>query len=157
MKFKNPTPKNLKEKRPARKLPSREQVSYTMSRVRSFGSVIELRLDSALWAAGLRYRKRHGIFGKPDFVLVRDRIAIFADSEFWHGYRWGEQRKAAHRTNQSYWFEKIERNRARDRIVNRKLRAEGWLVIRFWEREIIRDARSCADKVTKLAEMRRRS
>lgn len=70
-----------------------------MSRVRSSGSQLERRLGSALWAAGLRYRKQHPIFGRPDFALVTRRIAIFCDSEFWHGYRWGERRKREHKSN----------------------------------------------------------
>lgn len=126
---------------------SNHRVSYTMSRVRSSGSAIEIALGRALWRAGFRYRKQYPILGRPDFVLVNPRIAIFCDSEFWHGYRWGERRKAEHKTNQTYWFAKIERNRARDRAVNRQLAAEGWAVIRFWEREIKQDAQGCVDQV----------
>ncbi len=118
-----------------------------MSQVRSSGSAIEVALGRALWAAGFRYRKQYAIFGRPDFVLVKDRIAIFCDSEFWHGYRWGGRRKAEHRTNQIYWFAKIERNRARDRAVNSKLRRDGWTVIRFWERDINLTLQACVDRV----------
>lgn len=118
-----------------------------MSRVRSSGSAIERQLGSALWAAGLRYRKQHRVFGRPDFALVGRRIAIFCDSEFWHGYRWGERRRREHKSNQAYWFAKIERNRQRDRLVNRRLKSEGWTVIRFWEREIRGDAAGCVARV----------
>jgi DNA mismatch endonuclease Vsr len=78
-----------KVKKPAKKSPSRKQIHYTMSRVRSSGSEIENILGRALWQAGVRYRKQYPIFGKPDFVIVKRRIAIFCDSEFWHGYRGG--------------------------------------------------------------------
>jgi DNA mismatch endonuclease (patch repair protein) len=105
-------------------------------------------LGKALWRAGIRYRRQYAIWGKPDFVIVSRRIAIFCDSEFWHGYRWGERRRLEHKSNQSYWFAKIERNRARDRLVNRRLRQDGWLVVRFWEREILRDASGCAAEIT---------
>jgi DNA mismatch endonuclease Vsr len=118
-----------------------------MSRVRSSGSRIEKLLGSALWRAGLRYRKQYPIFGKPDFVLVRQRVAIFCDSEFWHGYRWGARRKAEHKTNQKYWFAKIERNRARDHSVNRILRAQGWKIFRFWESQIMQNADACVRAV----------
>lgn len=121
-----------------------------MSRVRSTGSEIETILGKALWSAGVRYRRQYPVFGKPDFVIVSRRIAIFCDSEFWHGYRWGIRRRSEHKTNQSYWFPKIERNRARDRLVNRRLRKEGWIVSRFWEREIRRDPHNCAAKVLAL-------
>lgn len=123
-----------------------------MSRVRSSGSAIERLLGQALWAAGVRYRKQYGIIGKPDFAVVKSRIAIFCDSEFWHGYRWGVRRRSEHRTNQSYWFAKIERNRSRDRAVNRRLKGAGWVVIRFWEKQILRDPNGCADKVLALAQ-----
>lgn len=118
-----------------------------MSRVRSSGSQIEEILGTALWRAGIRYRRQYPILGKPDFVIVSRRIAIFCDSEFWHGYRWGIRRKSEHKTNQSYWFPKIERNRARDRLVNRQLRKSGWRVVRFWERDILRDPGRCVSKV----------
>ena len=133
---------------------SKERIAYTMSRVRSSGSVMERRLGSALWAAGLRYRKQYPVFGRPDFALVSRRIAIFCDSEFWHGYRWGERRRREHKSNQAYWFAKIERNRARDRLVNRTLKKEGWTVVRFWEREIKSDVASCVERILK-AEGRR--
>jgi DNA mismatch endonuclease Vsr len=135
-----------KAKKRAKKLPSK-QASYTMSRVRSSGSNIERLLGNALWQAGLKYRKQYPIFGRPDFALVRHRIAIFCDSEFWHGYRWGERRRSEHKSNQDYWFGKIERNRARDRLVNRTLRNRGWRVVRFWEREIMSNPQLCVAAV----------
>ncbi len=122
-----------------------------MTRVRSKGSQIENLLGKALWRAGIRYRKQYPIFGKPDFVIVKRRIAIFCDSEFWHGYRWGKRRRLEHKSNQSYWFPKIERNRARDRLVNRHLRKEGWTVVRFWERQIQLEADKCATAVAILS------
>jgi DNA mismatch endonuclease (patch repair protein) len=140
-----------KAKKPAKKSLSKKRISYTMSRVRSSGSEIETILGKALWCAGVRYRKQYPIFGKPDFVIVQRRIAIFCDSEFWHGYRWGIRRRLEHKTNQSYWFQKIERNRARDREVNSRLGKEGWTVIRLWERQIYRDSADCALKIRELA------
>ena len=139
-----------KAKKRAKKRPSKARIHHTMSRVRSSGSQLETVLGKALWHVGLRYRKQYPIFGKPDFVLVNQRIAIFCDSEFWHGYRWGRRRKSEHKSNRTYWFAKIERNRARDRRVNRQLRNNGWVVIRLWEREILRNADACAAKIAAL-------
>lgn len=136
--------------------PTREQVHYTMSRVRSTGSAIEKRLGEALWRTGFRYRKHYKITGKPDFALVSARVAIFCDSEFWHGYRWGQRAKRAFKTNQTYWFAKIERNRARDREVNRELTKCGWLVLRFWEHEIISDVDQCVARVREAMKLRTR-
>lgn len=111
-------------------------------------------LGKALWQAGIRYRKQYPIFGKPDFVIVRRRIAIFCDSEFWHGYRWGARRRAQHKSNQPYWFAKIERNRMRDRAVNRQLRETGWVVVRLWERDIIADPFACARHIAGISKAR---
>lgn len=131
--------------------PTRERVHYTMSRVRSSGSAIEKRLGTALWNAGFRYRKQYSIIGKPDFVLVRRRIAIFCDSEFWHGYRWGNRSKAEFKSNKEYWIKKIERNRKRDRKVNSELERSGWVVLRFWEHEIRSNIDACVLKVKQAA------
>jgi DNA mismatch endonuclease (patch repair protein) len=125
-----------------------------MSRVRSTGSAIEKRLGKALWQAGFRYRKQYKITGKPDFVLVSARVAIFCDSEFWHGYRWGLRAKQAFKSNQAYWFSKIERNRARDKKVKRELEKDGWLVLRFWEHEITADIDQCVATVREAINVR---
>jgi DNA mismatch endonuclease, patch repair protein len=124
-----------------------ERIHYTMARVRSSGSAIERRLGTALWKAGFRYRKQYSIIGKPDYVLVTRRVAIFCDSEFWHGYKWGKKSKAAFKSNREYWIRKIERNRARDKKVRQELEKSGWTVLRFWEHEIVSDLDQCVMKV----------
>ena len=118
-----------------------------MQAVRSSGSRIERLLGKALWAAGLRYRKNDkSIFGRPDFTLKRFKIAIFADSEFWHGRNW-KVRKNDHKTNIEFWHHKIEQNIKRDRCVNRELKRAGWIVIRFWGKEIKKDPKKCVTGV----------
>ncbi len=47
---------------------------------------MELALRKALWHRGYRYRKNYkNLPGKPDIVLTKQKIAIFCDSEFFHG------------------------------------------------------------------------
>jgi len=128
-----------------------------MSRVRSSGSAIERELGLALWKAGFRYRKQYPIFGKPDFVLVSPKVAIFCDSEFWHGYRWGKKAKSSFKTNRDYWYKKIERNRARDRRVSRELQRAGWTVLRFWEHEITSNIDKCVHRVRQSVDARQAS
>ena len=71
----------------AKKAP--EQISYNMSRVKNKDSAIEVALRKELWSRGLRYRKNvKTVFGKPDIVFVGKKVAVFCDSEFWHGYNW---------------------------------------------------------------------
>lgn len=118
-----------------------------MSRIRGQGSVVEKKLGSALWKAGLRYRKQYSVAGKPDFAFPKAKVAVFCDSHFWHGYRWEQQGKAEFRKNREFWIPKIERNIQRDREVNEALKAIGWTVLRFWEHEIREDPSKCVEKV----------
>lgn len=90
----------------------------------------------ALKDAGMSFRKHpNGIFGRPDAANKSKKIAVFFDSEFWHGYKW-ETRKRNIKSNRAFWFAKIERNIARDRHVTRKLRRQGWKVIRLWSKDL---------------------
>jgi DNA mismatch endonuclease Vsr len=124
-----------------------EQRRRNMQAVKSKGSKIEIALAKALWQKGLRYRKHNKtVFGKPDFTFKKYKIAIFVDSEFWHGKDW-ETKKHDHKSNQDYWFKKIQRNIERDIEVNKKLKSEGWSVLRFWGKDIQNRLQSCVEKV----------
>jgi DNA mismatch endonuclease (patch repair protein) len=118
-----------------------------MSRIRSKGSKIEILLGKALWAKGLRYRKHYKVEGKPDFAFPGAKVAVFCDSSFWHGRNWGADRKKEFRVNKEFWIKKIERNIERDKEVNEALLIQGWKVIRFWDDEIKKNAKECAEKV----------
>ena len=114
-----------------------------MQAVKSKGSKIERKLGKAMWSKGLRYRKNDAsVFGKPDFTFKKYKIAIFCDSEFWHGKEW-EVKKHEHKSNVKFWHQKIERNIERDREVNEELLKKGWKVIRFWGKEIENDLVNC--------------
>ena len=120
-----------------------EQRRKNMQHVKNKDSQIELKLRRALWHAGFRYRKNvRAVFGCPDIVFLRLKIAVFCDSEFWHGYDW-ENRKHDFKSHQEFWTAKIERNIARDKEVNEKLKAEGWTVLRFFGREIKNNVDEC--------------
>jgi DNA mismatch endonuclease (patch repair protein) len=117
-----------------------------MSRIRSKNTRLEQRLEGILEKATLSYEKYYNIAGKPDFALTDFKIALFADSNFWHGYDW-DKAKAEIKTNRDFWIKKIERNMERDREVNEALRKLGWEVIRFWEHEIINDPEICLSRI----------
>ena len=126
-----------------------EQISYNMSRIHSKDTSIEILLRKELWKRGLRYRKNDStVTGKPDIVFKKRRIAVFCDSEFWHGYDW-EKRKHAIKSNREYWIQKIERNIERDLFVNSALRDQGWIVLRFWGKDIRTSLIACADIIEK--------
>ena len=111
-------------------------VSYTMSRIRGKDTGIELALRKGLSEAGVSYRLySSSVFGHPDICIKKLKIAIFCDSEFWHGYHFEENKSKIH-SNLSYWIPKIERNIARDKEVNEELKRQGYLVLRYWGKEI---------------------
>ncbi|EDS73166.1 DNA mismatch endonuclease Vsr [Anaerofustis stercorihominis DSM 17244] len=124
---------------------TKEQIHYNMSRVKNKDSKIELILRKELWSRGLRYQKNvKDIFGKPDIVFKGKKIAVFCDSEFWHGFDW-ENRKRDFKSNQDFWIPKIERNIERDIEVTKHLEEHGWIVLRFWGKEIKNNLNKCAD------------
>ena len=88
-----------------------------MRRVKSKDTSIEILLRKELWKRGFRYRKNvKDIFGKPDIVFEGKKVAIFADSEFWHG-KYLMEGKYIPKTNTEFWIEKIERNTEREGVL----------------------------------------
>jgi len=113
-----------------------EQRRRNMQAVKNKDSQIEIALRHALFLKGYRYRKNYAkVAGKPDIVFTKEKIAIFCDSEFWHGHDW-ENRKTDFKSRRDFWIPKIERNMERDREINRQLDAEGYIVLRFWGKRI---------------------
>lgn len=129
---------------------TKEQISFNMQQVKNKDSDIEMLLRKELWKRGLHYRKNvKRIFGKPDIVFIGKKIAVFCDSEFWHGYNWDERKKDI-KSHQEFWIPKIERNMARDAEVTEKLEADGWTVLRFWGKEIKKNTCGCADVIERV-------
>ena len=111
-------------------------VSKTMSAIRGKNTGIERKLRKALTEKGYRYRLYSSrVEGHPDILFPSLKIAIFCDSEFWHGYRFEENEAQLERLD-AYWLKKIRRNIARDEYVNETLRREGYTVLRFWGKQI---------------------
>ncbi len=123
-------------------------VSYKMSRVRATGTSIEKIMGSSLWNAGLRgYRKNlKGIVGTPDFCWKKQKVAVFCDSSFWHGFNWSERKKDI-KVRKGFWLRKIEDNIRRDRRITTRLKKDGWKVLRFWDFEIKKDVLACVKEI----------
>ena len=120
--------------------------SENMRRIKAKGTKIERILAKAMWREGLRYRKNcKDVFGKPDFCFKGKKIAIFCDSEFWHGKKFLEGERF--KTNSDFWEEKIKRNIERDKEVNKRLESEGWTVLRFWGKDIETNTDKCVNKI----------
>lgn len=132
-----------------------EQRRRNMQAIRSKDTTIELRMRKALWERGIRYRKNYKkLVGKPDIAITKYKIAVFCDSDYWHGYDW-ENRNQRIKSNRDYWVPKIERNMERDREVTAALQDEGWLVLRFWEWQIRKHLDECVDTVLQSIESRK--
>lgn len=122
-----------------------------MSRIRSKDTKIDRLMEKMLVETGHRYEKYPKIYGNPDFTIQDMRIAIFCDGDFWHGYKYDEKKKPT----KKFWRDKIEGNMIRDRLVSRKLRREGWAVLRFWEHDIERHRDACISRIIRKARERR--
>ncbi len=115
-------------------------VSKNMKKIKGKNTSIEIKLRKALWHKGYRYRKNYkALPGSPDIALTKYKIAVFCDSEFFHGKDW-EVLKARLEAgnNPDYWVKKIERNRNRDWETDKKLLFMGWTVIHFWGEDILK-------------------
>ena len=133
-----------------------QQRRKNMQHVRNKDSRIEIILRRALWAEGVRYRKNtNRVFGHPDIAMIGLKIAVFCDSEFWHGYDW-ENRKNDIKSNREFWIPKIERNIQRDIEVTEHLEKEGWIVLRFFGKEIINDTDNCIKTILNAINSRRK-
>ncbi|WDF63169.1 very short patch repair endonuclease [Flavobacterium sp. KACC 22763] len=124
-----------------------EQRSKTMRAIKSTATKGEVRLAKALWKLGYRYRKNNKkIFGRPDLTFAKYKIAIFVDSEFFHGKDW-ETQQLRIKSNREYWIPKIERNIERDEEVNAFLISENWTILRFWSKEIEKNLEVCLARI----------
>ncbi|MBS1682541.1 MAG: very short patch repair endonuclease [Bacteroidetes bacterium] len=121
--------------------------SKRMGKIKSVDTKPEILLRKALWAKGYRYRVHpKSIFGKPDILIRKYKLAIFVDGEFWHGYDWIDKKKKI-KSNRNFWIPKIERNMQRDEEVNTRLDELGFTVIRLWAKWIEKDIADCVKTI----------
>ena len=126
---------------------TKEQRRKNMQNIKSSGTT-----PAKIIAKELRKRKIYfvqnvgKIIGKPDFVFRKKKVVVFVDSDFWHG---NSKRFIMPKTNVKYWKKKIDRNRERDKIVNKQLKEEGWIVIRIWEYSIKHKLKLVLKKILK--------
>jgi DNA mismatch endonuclease (patch repair protein) len=123
---------------------TKAQRSYCMSRVRTVDTDLESRVRTGLHRRDLRFRKHlRSLPRSPDIVFGTEKVAVFVDGDFWHGYRFPVWKH----TLSPFWQEKIDRNRSRDGRNFARLRRQGWLVIRTWQRDVKRNLDRCLDEV----------
>jgi len=105
---------------------------------------LELLIRRELRKMGLRFQRNYKkLEGSPDIVFLKQKVAVFIDGDFWHGWRlptW------EHKLS-DFWKVKLLANRKRDQRNFRRLRAADWTVIRLWEHEIRSDGDKCIDRI----------
>lgn len=125
---------------------SKEKRSQIMRQVKSSrNKSTEIKLIKYFKKNGIKgWRRNYKIFGKPDFVFITSKVAIFVDGCFWHGHNC---RNTKPKDNKKYWDKKIDRNIQRDKQVKKHLEGIGWTVIRIWECEL-KDENKIKEKIT---------
>lgn len=121
--------------------------SALMSRIRGKGTRPERAVFAAMRRIGLKFsRHDKSLPGSPDAVFPHDRVAVFVEGDFWHGWHFNRWKGKL----SSYWREKIERNRRRDKMNAQRLRRHGWRVLRVWEHDVKSDLDSCIRELVRL-------
>lgn len=130
-----------------------EKTRKNMQKIRSKDTSIEVTLRKRLWHEGYRYRKNYKkLPGSPDIAIMKHKIAVFCDSEFFHGKDWGQLKTRLEQgKNPQYWIKHIEENMERDRRVEKELEALDWTVIRFWGNDIKKDLEGCLQVIEEVA------
>lgn len=128
---------------------TKEQRHKNMKNIKSKDTSIELKLRKELWRRGYRYRKNYTeLPGKPDIVLTKYKIAIFCDSEFFHGKDWEVLKPQLEKgKNADFWIKKISKNQQHDDDINKQLQFLGWTVIRFWGKDIMNKTDECVQVI----------
>ncbi|MBD3388733.1 MAG: DUF559 domain-containing protein [Candidatus Altiarchaeales archaeon] len=129
--------------------PPSPDVSERMSRVKRQGSKLEKAMEKILKKEKIKYIYQPNVYGHPDFQVSGSKIVLFCDSSFWHGRREKEVSGEAFNRNRKFWVEKLRANKARDKRTNRKLRRDGWSVLRFWDDDILKNPQKVINKINK--------
>lgn len=144
-----------------------EDRSKNMAAIHSRDTKPEIILRKALWKRGYRYRKNYSkLPGKPDIVLSRYKVCVFVDSEFFHGkgffsgYQGRKyhslQEQLQHSNHPQFWLNKIRNNIERDRKEETELKNMGWIVIRFWSKDVTKNVQACVSVIEKTISSRNR-
>jgi len=119
-----------------------EKRSWVMSRIRGKNTKIEHKMKKILLENKIKFKQHPKMFGNPDF-LVNKNMVIFCDGDFWHGYNYDKKKKSS----KKFWRDKIENNMMRDKRITRRLRREGYSVLRFWEHDIEKRPEICINRI----------
>ena len=132
------------------KLKTTPEISKRMKAMSHKKSKVESLLAKALWHKGYRYRLNYkDLPGSPDIALMKYKIAIFVDGEFWHGKDF-EENKLRLKNNKDYWIEKIQENKERDARNDMLLRQQGWIPLHFWSNDVKKYLEYCIKEIEEI-------
>jgi len=137
--------RDFNKKRKRDSLPTAKR-SRLMSKIRSKNTKFEREFISVLRKSTRKKFKTNvaAIIGKPDIVFSKDKVCVFLDSDFWHGWQYPRWK---HLLKNDFWRNKIENNRKRDKKVTLFLRKNSWKVIRIWEHDLKLDLIDCINTI----------
>ena len=118
-----------------------------MQHIRSENTAIERIMFAQLKYHRLKFKKHYDITGRPDIVFSDQKVAIFLDSDFWHGWHF---KRWKNKLPKVYWRDKIGNNILRDKKNFLKLRKAGWKVVRLWEHQILKSHELCIEKIKQI-------
>lgn len=87
----------------------------------------ELFLQKNLKDKNINFETHKILFGTPD-IFIKPNICIFVDGEYWHNYPY---------------------LRDIDKKVNKRLKKENYIVIRFWTEHLYENVEECLLKINK--------
>jgi len=120
-----------------------------MARILGKNTKPEIKVRQLLCSMGYRFRLcKKDLPGKPDIVLSKHKAVIFVNGCFWHLHRRCIDGKIPE-SRVKYWRPKLELNKKRDQLNARKLRRQGWMVLKLWECEVERDLNQIKVKITR--------
>jgi len=107
---------------------------------------IEIKLQELLKENNIKFETHKSIIGQPD-IIIEPNILIFADGDYWHGWFYlnGKDYSKQKGLNNEFFEKKIRD----DKRITRKLRHDGFKVLRFWEHEIKKDPEKCLRTIIK--------
>lgn len=109
---------------------------------------IEVALQNALRQRAIPFETHKAIVGQPD-IFIEPNICIFCDGDYWHAhperFKPDEVILNKEQTSKEIWIKDAE--------VSRELIELGYVVLRFWEREINKDAAACLEVIQQAIEM----